>query len=1490
MDKIGRLLFLYFMLWLVLSAVPVGAQPPVTLERAETLMPISGTATGDACVAAGHSTTFPRSTEYKDVQLAPVTAGGPLALYLPHTRPSNTEWHESLLIWDSTLGHFCDEGPDRLGFPVSQNRDTYDADFVDVDGDGDDDIVHSSPHGSRLFVNTGGNFQDRTGERFPTILTVDDTNVWDDVVAGDLDADGDPDLVFSNRTFGNIPNHRGWGPNLVLYNDGEGFFNRAPVNYERLGAPSDDEPGELEGASHGIKIADVDNDGRLDLVISHESSYASLPDGPPMVEVLRNEGDPDGDGLVNWNQVWTLMTGSFVINVGVLDFDNDGDVDLWLAQSNRDRLFLGNGDGTFSDSGIQVPLADISYDVAFGDINNDGFMDAATPPADGSGIQRALYLNDGGTGLISSNETLLNSDPQFRLSVAFVDIDSDGDLDLVWGSDSRNTDNPPPTIFRNTTSPSTADSQAPVIEHPAVVLATAGEPAATFRIRIRDRVLDLDEIDTTFDWTVQRSDSSTRSGTATLSWAAATTYQAQLDCSDLRDGLDATESVTELTGTVTATDAESNSADFNVQASAGLATALGSSIGTGLALDILEPTESAPAPVQPSDGTGRMLVRVAYRPLNLEPSFGDFLVTIGGQPAAVVSGERVGNEMWLAVVPPSGVLTASNLEVSYRLCELVVDDTEINAISFGDPREADTAVVVDTSGSMNDDRKIDSAINAGKVFVDTQRDGERIAISEYSGQLGSGYGRAATPYTIRLVDDTVRGQARTEFENLEAKSSTPLGTGLLEGLAQLDAVPAAQRNDIRAILLLSDGKENIPNYWGDPPDAASSAEPLNTPVLDTFAQPANAAIIIHTVSLGPDADHALMQAISAATGGNPRRVDLEESPENVSFFNLVQPSGLRRVAAKPSVTLESLTLPHRLANVYEHIHNEVSFQQRLWQGVYRVQGIPCRPVPIIGLRHRPAKAIRVAAVEMAPALTDLHLAQRRNCEQLEIPVEPGLDAVTLTVNWLESAPVALGLDPPVGPGNAGTVQRTDADTNTVFRIKGPRAGEWQLTIEGTEGERLMLTLSGESSERGFLRPVLDRQVVHVNEQAVEVPRLPPPGSSVPIALVLFGNQPVTGAQVVATTRSPLHGVETFALRDNGLTPDSTANDGIYIGSFSDTAQGGPFAVEALARWTGADGGARERIFNTAVVLAALDSDNDSIPDEFEGARGDILDPQDPTDAGEDPDRDGLVNWKEWQLGFDPSEGDTDGGGAADGLEHCLGLDPADVDDDDQATQDSDGDGLPDRWESRFGADAQDPTADPDGDGLTNAKELYWCTDPVDPDTDDDRIPDGEEVDAGLDPTDPDNRAAVDPVDCSKCPGNDKPKPVIGKRIRSKTDSSLCMGVKHKVSEGANVQLYDCVATDVHKDWTITRADSSVCQTGIDDGVEYCIDFRSGASDAIVTKKAMLKDNQRWRYEQDRKFHNKDHGKCLDVESQSVNSQVKVTRCEDWKRYQEWEIQ
>ncbi|MBI2998261.1 MAG: choice-of-anchor D domain-containing protein [Deltaproteobacteria bacterium] len=87
-----------------------------------------------------------------------------------------------------------------------------------------------------------------------------------------------------------------------------------------------------------------------------------------------------------------------------------------------------------------------------------------------------------------------------------------------------------------------------------------------------------------------------------------------------------------------------------------------------------------------------------------------------------------------------------------------------------------------------------------------------------------------------------------------------------------------------------------------------------------------------------------------------------------------------------------------------------------------------------------------------------------------------------------------------------------------------------------------------------------------------------------------------------------------------------------------------------------NGGNASPIVTGTGVLS--DSDGDGLPDVYEIAHS--LNPNDPSDANQDPDGDGLTNLQEFQLGTDPRQADTDGDGVSDGVEVSQGTDPLDA--------------------------------------------------------------------------------------------------------------------------------------------------------------------------------------------------------------------------------------
>ena len=126
-----------------------------------------------------------------------------------------------------------------------------------------------------------------------------------------------------------------------------------------------------------------------------------------------------------------------------------------------------------------------------------------------------------------------------------------------------------------------------------------------------------------------------------------------------------------------------------------------------------------------------------------------------------------------------------------------------------------------------------------------------------------------------------------------------------------------------------------------------------------------------------------------------------------------------------------------------------------------------------------------------------------------------------------------------------------------------------------------------------------------------------------------------------------------------------------------------------------------------VLISDADVDADQIRDEWELANG--LNPNDPSDATQDADSDGLLNIEEYNLQLDPNDPDMDADGLLDGEEvNVLGTDPQDADTDD--------DEIPDGWEVDNGLDPLTSSAytDTDGDGTADLYEFLRGLDPQDP--------------------------------------------------------------------------------------------------------------------------------------------------------------------------------
>ena len=332
---------------------------------------------------------------------------------------------------------------------------------ADYDGDGNRDLYITNLGKNVLYRNNGdGTFTDVTEQAQVGCPLLSASAAF-----ADIDRDGDLDLYVCNYVEyaleTDIPCY--YKNTLRIYCGPNEYHGIADVLYRNNGDGTFTDitksAGVYEPTTRGLGVVftDVNNDGWVDIYVANDMSpntlFMNQGDGTFREEGVLRGVAFNGDGIAN---------GSMGIDAG--DYDNDGDIDLWVSNFSLETncLMQNDGDGYFEDVTFDTNLADPSfYSLGFGtrfiDFDNDGWLDLLVGnghiwdnvkqiDAKMSYAQPVqLFHNQGGAPQNHAGFTEITAEAELDKThyvvrgMLFGDIDTDGDVDVVLCQSNRPT-------------------------------------------------------------------------------------------------------------------------------------------------------------------------------------------------------------------------------------------------------------------------------------------------------------------------------------------------------------------------------------------------------------------------------------------------------------------------------------------------------------------------------------------------------------------------------------------------------------------------------------------------------------------------------------------------------------------------------------------------------------------------------------------------------------------------------------------------------------------------------------------------------------------------------------------------------------------------------------------------------------------------------------------------------------------------------------------
>ncbi|MCA0200112.1 MAG: CRTAC1 family protein [Proteobacteria bacterium] len=350
---------------------------------------------------------------------------------------------------------------------VLAGTDALSSAWADYDNDGDLDLAVAFEYGIvKLFQNNDGVFADVSAKAgLGTVARADAealkpievrSSAW-----GDYDGDGHLDLYVGTR-FAGVGTPPTLNRSYLFHNNGDGTFAEVAAKMG-VDAPA--------ASVRQASFIDLDGDGDLDLFMADRNGANRMfrNDGAVFVDIAEKVGladkrftvgvcwfDMDKDGDLDafvanqdggTDAFYKNDKGMFTdvaarlgmdrpgrakdeggVGCSVSDYDNDGNLDIFVATYGDNLLYRGDGKGAFTEVAQKQGITGHGHNVgaSWGDFDNDGFVDIFVADYHDDEPVNRLYRNTG-NGFVDVITPVMNGSDH---GVQWADYDGDGDLDL----------------------------------------------------------------------------------------------------------------------------------------------------------------------------------------------------------------------------------------------------------------------------------------------------------------------------------------------------------------------------------------------------------------------------------------------------------------------------------------------------------------------------------------------------------------------------------------------------------------------------------------------------------------------------------------------------------------------------------------------------------------------------------------------------------------------------------------------------------------------------------------------------------------------------------------------------------------------------------------------------------------------------------------------------------------------------------------------------